>query len=304
MRAGTLQPILLTGVNGQVGSELLPLLQPLGEVIAPDRTQLDLTDSASIRTVLRDVKPQWIINAAAYTAVDKAESERDLAFAINAEAPRILGEEAKRLDATVLHFSTDYVFNGSGDAPWIEPAPTGPLSVYGESKLAGEQALASTGAAHFTFRTSWVYGSHGKNFLLTILRLAREREQLRIVADQHGAPTWSRDLAHLAVHTMKICNSSGTKQPPQGVYHACNAGETTWFGFAQEILRLAKITEPQSHFATLEPILTSEYPTPATRPVNSRLNCSRLSHGLGFTMPDWKDSLAQVMNEVFESHIR
>src|SRR5215469_13595310 len=202
--------ILLTGVIGQVGGELLPLLEPFGSVISADLPAFDFLDPASVRRFARDCKPHWIVNPAAYTAVDKAESERDLAYAINAEAPRVLGEVAAELGVPVIHFSTDYVFNGAGTRPWVETDETGPLGVYGATKLAGEQALAATGAAHLIFRTSWVYGSRGKNFLLTILPLAFQKEELRIVNDQHGAPTWSRDLARLVAHVMRNVNERST----------------------------------------------------------------------------------------------
>ena len=302
-----LRPVLLTGVNGQVGGQILPLLQQMGAVVAPTRGELDLSDAGEIRSFVRALEPRWIINAAAYTAVDKAEQDRALAFAINAEAPRILGEEAVKIGAPVLHFSTDYVFAGDGSTPWTETDPTGPLGVYGASKLAGEQGLAASGARHLIFRTSWVYGASGNNFLRTILRLSREREELKIVADQHGAPTWSRDLANLAVHMVQRAEESARLQgvalemavrPLSGIYHACNAGYTTWFGFAEEFVRLARVAEPEQRFARLVPIKTAEYPTPAARPANSRLSCEKLRRELGFTMPAWQESVAAVMAEM------
>src|SRR5215472_13730415 len=195
--------ILLTGSSGQVGGDLLPLLEPLGSVVAPLRSDLDLSSARAIREFIGKTRPDWIINPAAYTAVDKAESEPELAYAINAEVPRLIGEAAADLGIPVIHFSTDYVLNGTGTVPWVEGDEPGPLGVYGASKLAGERALASSGAAHLILRTSWVYSSRGKNFLLTILRLAQEKDELRIVDDQHGAPTWSRDLARLVVHMIK-----------------------------------------------------------------------------------------------------
>ncbi len=234
-------------------------------------------------------KPNWIINPAAYTAVDKAESEPTLAHAINAEAPRILGEEARKIGATVIHFSTDYVFDGSGTIPWREEDPTGPLGVYGATKLAGEHALAATEAAHLILRTSWVYGATGKNFLLTILKLAAERPELKIVADQHGAPTWSRDLATLAAQLIAADTTSS------GIYHATSSGETTWHGFASEFLRLANI---RTH---LIPIPTSAFPTPACRPANSRLNCDKLYRTFNLQLPDWQQSLKKVMSNVLAS---
>lgn len=302
--------ILLTGVTGQVGGELLPLLKSLGTVISANSHDCNLLDLASVRRFVRDCKPHWIVNPAAYTAVDKAESERDRAYAINAEAPRALGEVARELGIPIIHFSTDYVFNGAGTNPWAETDPTGPLGVYGASKLAGEQALADSGAAHLIFRTSWVYGSRGKNFLLTILPLALQREELRIVDDQHGAPTWSRDLARLVEHVMKMTIDASSRagitaeeqvRTVQGVYHAVNSGETTWFGFAQEFLRHVAEARPGAKIARLVPISSSEYPTPAKRPSNSRLNCTRLREIFGFTMPPWQQSAAAVISEVLSN---
>jgi dTDP-4-dehydrorhamnose reductase len=299
------QRILLTGVNGQVGGDLLPLLESMGDVIAPTRSDLDLSDARSIRRFVSEIKPQWIINPAAYTAVDKAESEPELAYAINAEAPRALGEAAAELGIPVIHFSTDYVFDGEGTTPWVETDATAPLGVYGASKLAGEQALAASGAAHLIFRTSWVYSTRGKNFLLTILRLAQQKEEMRIVNDQHGAPTWSRDLARMVVHVMSAASNTTTAasgnsavRAVEGVYHAAGSGETTWFGFAQEFLRKAATARPEAKFARLVPISSSEYPTPARRPANSRLSCARLQRVLGFTMPPWQESAAAVVSEV------
>lgn len=303
--AAARRPVLITGKNGQVGGELVKLLAPLGEVIAPARETMDLTNIESIRRIIRAAKPQWIINSAAYTAVDKAESEQELAYAINAEAVKVIGEEARRIGAGVIHFSTDYVFDGTSSAPYVETDPTRPVSVYGASKLAGEQALAESGAAHMIFRTSWVYGTGGKNFLLTILRLAREREKLRVVADQHGAPTWSRDLAEMTAHVIRSCeNAQGGSQPLEtfatlgGVYHAAGSGETTWHEFAAEALRLQGDREPGQRFAEVEAISTEEYPTPARRPANSRLDCRKLEKKLGWRMMDWRESLRQVLLEM------
>jgi len=302
--------ILLTGVTGQVGGDLLPLLQGLGTVISPEEFELDLCDPEATRQFIRDSKADWIINPAAYTAVDKAESEPRLAYAINADAPRTLGEAAAELRIPVIHFSTDYVFDGSGTRPWVESDSTRPLGVYGASKLAGEHALAETGAAHLIFRTSWVFGTRGKNFLLTILRLAQEKEELRIVDDQYGAPTWSRDLARMVVHVARRLQErsalSGdsfaeTVRAVQGVYHAVNGGETTWFGFASEFLRLAAVARPDLKLARLVPIASCDYPTPAKRPANSRLNCNRLQEVFGFALPTWQESTAAVISEVLES---
>jgi len=294
--------VLLTGASGQVGLELLKTLAPLGEVVAPGRGEMDLADEASVRRQIREVQPRWIVNPAAYTAVDKAESEPELAYAINEAAVRAIGEEAQKIGAGVIHFSTDYVFDGTGTKAYVEDDPTGPISVYGASKLAGEKALAASGAGHMIFRTSWVYGATGKNFLLTILKLAREREKLRIVADQYGAPTWSRDLAKMTARAIDWTEASARgielkDALPRwsGVYHAAGAGETTWFGFAAEAVRLAGERDPGAKLAELEGITTAEYPTPAKRPSNSRMNCDKLAASFGWKMMDWKDSLREVM---------
>lgn len=297
--------ILLTGSKGQVGGELLRTLASLGEVVAPARDALDLADAASIRSTIRSVRPRWIVNPAAYTAVDRAESEPELAYAINAEAVRVIGEEARAIGAGVLHFSTDYVFDGSGTAPYVETDTTVPVSVYGASKLAGEKALAASGAGHLIFRTSWVYGARGRNFLLTILKLARERETLRVVADQHGAPTWSRDLAKMAAHVIAQCELTARGSALAdvlagvgGVYHAVARGETTWHGFATEAVRLQREREPGIRFAKIEAITTAEYPTPAKRPANSRMSGDKLAQHFGWRMMDWRESLQQVLAEL------
>jgi dTDP-4-dehydrorhamnose reductase len=296
--------ILLTGATGQVGGELWKTLKSLGDVVAPERATMDLANAASVRETIRAVRPRWIVNPGAYTAVDKAESEPELAYAINAEAVRVIGEEARALGAGVIHFSTDYVFDGLGNKPYAETDATGPVSVYGASKLAGEKALGESGAGHMIFRTSWVYGTRGKNFLLTILKLARERETLRIVADQHGAPTWSRDLARMTAHVIErfeAAQTTGFKaalQDASGVYHAAGGGETTWFEFAAEALQLRYEMEPGVRLAAVEAIPTDQYPTPAKRPLNSRLNCSKLMQRFGWTMMDWRNSLREVLSEL------
>jgi dTDP-4-dehydrorhamnose reductase len=299
--------ILVTGGTGQVGGELVKTLAALGEVIAPTRAEMDLTDAKSVREMVRAIQPRWIVNPAAYTAVDKAESEPELAYAINAEAVRSMGEAAREAGAAVIHFSTDYVFDGAAKTPYLETDETNPLGVYGASKLAGEKALAESGAAHMIFRTSWVYGGRGKNFLLTILKLARERETLRIVADQHGAPTWSRDLAEMTAHVIRrseeLSRQNGTESMEafrrmSGVCHAAGSGETTWQGFAAEAVRLQREREPGISFAEIEAITTAEYPTPARRPVNSRLNCGKLEERFGWRMMDWRESLRKVLAEL------
>jgi dTDP-4-dehydrorhamnose reductase len=297
--------ILLTGASGQVGGELLRTLAPLGEVISPTRAVMDLADAASVREMIRAVKPRWIVNPGAYTAVDKAESEPEPAYAINADAVKAIGEEAAAIGAGVVHFSTDYVFDGSGSKPYVETDATGPLGVYGASKLGGEKALAESGAGHLIFRTSWVYAGRGKNFLLTILKLAREREVLRIVGDQHGTPTWSRDLARMTATVMERCEMEAQSRELSdvlaevgGVYHAAGAGETTWCGFASEAVRLRQEMEPDVRFAEIEAITTAEYPTPARRPGNSRMNCEKLAERFGWKMMDWRDSLREVVREI------
>jgi len=257
--------------------------------------------------VMRDYQPRWVVNAAAHTAVDKAESEPELAFAINATGPAILVEEAKKLGAVLVHYSTDYVFDGSKTSPYVEEDPTGPLNVYGESKLAGEQALATSGNPYITLRTSWVYGATGKNFVRSILKLAREREVLKIVADQHGAPTWSLDLARLTAHVIGRVERDAARaksslheaaQAVSGVYHASGAGETTWYGFAMQVIAESQRRDPEAKLATVEPITTEEYPTPAKRPVNSLLDCSKLERVFGWRMMDWRRSLAEVVAEL------
>lgn len=291
-------PILVTGVNGQVGAELAKLLAPLGQIHALPRSELDLAQPESIRRVVSTLKPRWIINPAAYTAVDRAESECEQAEAVNATAPGVIGEEAAKIGAAVLHFSTDYVYPGTGADRYTEDAATGPLGVYGATKLAGEQALAASGAAHIILRTSWVYGATGKNFLLTVLRVAREKQQMSIVSDQYGAPTWSRDLARLAATILVAAPDAEAAAAYQGIYHAAGRGETTWFGFAAEAIRQRRLTEPQAHFAELVPISTSAYPTPAQRPANSRLDCGKVESTFGFRFPDWERSLAEVLADI------
>jgi dTDP-4-dehydrorhamnose reductase len=303
--AVTAGPILLTGSSGQVGGELLRLLAPMGEVVAPTRDKMDLADAASVREMIRSTMPRWIINPGAYTAVDKAESEPELAYAINSEAVQVIGEEARALGAGVIHFSTDYVFDGTGSAAYVETDPTRPMSVYGASKLAGEKALTASGAGHLIFRTSWVYGACGKNFLLTILKLARERERLRVVGDQYGAPTWSQDLARMAVQVMAQCEAAAKARSVAevlaetgGVYHAAGRGETSWYGFAAEAVRLVKESMPGVRFAEIEAITTAEYPTAAKRPGNSRMNCDKLARRFDWVMMDWQESLRQVLAEL------
>ncbi|OYW36206.1 MAG: dTDP-4-dehydrorhamnose reductase [Hydrogenophilales bacterium 12-61-10] len=279
--------ILLTGARGQVGWELRRTLASLGEVVALDSRTLNLADADALRRTVREIAPAIIVNPAAHTAVDKAETEQDLAHAVNAIAPGILAEEAARLNALLVHYSTDYVFNGSGDRPWCEDDACDPLNVYGASKLAGERAIAASGCRHLIFRTSWVYGARGSNFLLTMRRLMRERPELKIVADQIGAPTWCRDLAEATALILSQVSACGFDR--WGVYHMSNGGETSWHGFAEAIQAL------DGTDARLLPIPSSDYPTPAQRPLNSRLNNDRLEQTFGLRLQDWQAALALCM---------
>ena len=286
--------ILLTGSNGQVGWELQRSLQGLGTVHAPRRDALDLTDPEAIRAAVRATRPTLIINPAAYTAVDKAESEPALAEAINAHAPAVLAAEAARLGIPLIHYSTDYVYAGTGTMPWTEDAPTAPPNVYGATKLAGEEAIRASGCAHLILRTSWVYGTRGKNFLLTMLRLGREREALNVVADQIGAPTWSRTIADLTAH---IVASRPDWPQVSGTYHLANGGETSWHGFAEAIFALAQ-QKGQKTPQTVNPIPTEAYPTPAARPKNSRLSLDKLNTAFGLVPPHWRDALAMCFDDL------
>ncbi|HQS99180.1 MAG: dTDP-4-dehydrorhamnose reductase [Hydrogenophilales bacterium 16-64-46] len=285
--------ILLTGANGQVGWELRRTLGALGEIVALDSRLMDLADAEAVRNTVRSIAPAIIVNPAAYTAVDKAESEPERAHAVNAVAPGVLAEEAARLGAVLVHYSTDYVFDGSGDTPWREDDATGPLNVYGVTKLAGEQAIAAAGCRHLIFRTSWVYGARGSNFLLTMRRLMRERPELKIVADQVGAPTWCRDLAEATAQVLTQLRAPGCVQDESrwGVYHMTNAGETSWHGFAEAIRALDEFDETVTP-ARLVPIPGSDYPTPARRPLNSRLDNDRLEQAFGLRLRDWRAALA------------
>lgn len=289
--------ILVTGRDGQVGGELAYSLTSLGEVTATSRAELDLTSDTSIRAVVRAVRPHLIVNAAAYTAVDKAESEPELARRINADAVATLAVEAKAVSAAIIHYSTDYVFDGTKAAPYVEDDTTNPLSVYGQTKLAGEQALAHAGIPYLVLRTSWVYGARGKNFLRTILKLAAEKQELRIVADQIGAPTSSRDIAEATASIAQRWLPDGSNS---GVYHLTARGKTSWHGFAAEAIRMraeSRVDE-QVNFARLVPIPTAEYPTPAARPRNSQLDCKKLARVFDVRLPDWKLSLADVVRQL------
>jgi dTDP-4-dehydrorhamnose reductase len=304
--------ILLTGKTGQLGSELNRLLPKLGEVIAPGRNELDLREPEKIRQVMRNTKPQLVVNAAAYTAVDAAETDTANALEVNAEAPRLLAQEAKKIGAMLVHFSTDYIFDGSKKAHYVETDPPNPLNAYGRTKLAGEEAIRNSGAAHLIFRTSWVYATHGRNFLLTILRLATEREELKIVADQAGAPTCAFDLAEATTRILAGMTGSSTGQfafpEASGTYHMTAAGQATWYEFATAILEearcapqnlkwLASATKGRPLIARrVVPISTGEFRSPAPRPANSVLSNVRLEQAFGVELPDWRTQLQRCFS--------
>lgn len=289
--------ILVTGCNGQVGYELRRTLAPLGEVIAPERQQLDLASPESIRDCIKTIKPDLIVNAAAYTAVDKAEQERDLAMAINATAPQVMAEEAERLGAALIHYSTDYVFDGSKDQPYLEDDAACPINVYGESKWAGEEAIRAVAGRHLILRTSWVYGMRGNNFLLSILRLARQREELGIVDDQIGSPTWSRMIAETTaciVAQQAAAGSFSLFEGCSGTYHLTSSGQTSWYGFAKQLLA-GDPNKSEQLLKQLKPITTADYPTAAARPAYSVLATKKLQRQFNLLLPDWSDSLALAM---------
>lgn len=296
--------ILLIGGEGQVAYELRRALACLGPIASRGRTTapvLDLADLDGVRAAVRAIRPGLIVNAAAYTAVDRAEQEAELAFRINGEAVGVLAEEALAVGTGLIHYSTDYVFPGDGQTPYREDDPLGPLSVYGRSKLAGEEAIRAVGVPHLILRTAWVYGARGQNFLLTMLRLLREREALKVVDDQRGAPTWSRLIAEATALLAARTTHGGRFEPGElgGTYHLTNGGETTWFGFAAKIreLGLARGLLPET-CARLEPIPTSGYPTPAKRPAYSVLCNDKLAGAFGLALPDWEEALRLCMDEV------
>jgi dTDP-4-dehydrorhamnose reductase len=293
---------LVTGANGQLGFELQRALAPLGEAVACGRDACNLSSPDSIRAAVRAAKPDVIFSAGAYTAVDKAESEPDLASAVNGNAPGILGEEAAKLGALVIHYSTDYVFDGVKPSAYCETDATNPLGVYGKTKLEGENALAASGADHLIFRTSWVFGAHGKNFIKTILRLAASRDELRIVADQVGAPTGAALLADASTHIATRYLRDGRENFPFGLYHLAAGGETSWHGFAQHIVaKAAAANSPlQATIDRILPIPAAEYPTPAARPANSRLDTSKFRTAFGLQLPDWTHGVDQVLDVLLE----
>lgn len=278
--------ILVTGATGQLGVELARLLSAHGDVTATERAQLDLTDADAIVEAVRGLRPRLIVNAAGYTAVDQAEREPGLADAVNARAPAILAEEAKRLGALLIHYSTDYVFDGAAVSPYPEDAPANPVNAYGRSKLRGEEAISAIGGASLIFRTSWVYGLHGQNFLLTIRRLAIERDELRIVADQYGIPNWGRALAE-ATSTI-VGQGLSALAERAGLYHMSARGSASWFEFARAIV--GAVDRPR-----VVPIATAEYPTLAKRPAYAVLATRKLGETFGIVLPEWRESLAQCL---------
>ncbi|SPE51064.1 dTDP-4-dehydrorhamnose reductase subunit, NAD(P)-binding, of dTDP-L-rhamnose synthase [Verrucomicrobia bacterium] len=285
--------ILLIGKIGQVGWELRRTLAPLGQLVCVDFPDIDLTVSDSIRKWVRDTRPQLIINAAAFTAVDKAETESDLAMKINGVAPGILAEEAARSNALLVHYSTDYVFDGVKSDPYVETDPPNPLGAYGRTKLAGDEAVRAAGGPHLIFRLCWVYGARGQNFMLTMMRLARERETLRVVNDQVGCPTWSRMIAETTALALKQALAANNLSALTGTYHLAAAGRVSWHGFAQAIIDL--MPREGRKCSSVQAIATREYPTPARRPAYSVLSCDKLERAFGLRLPAWDESLKQVL---------
>ena len=294
--------ILLLGKNGQVGWELQRALAPLGEVIAldfdsPGPLTADFAKPESLAATVRAIAPQIIVNAAAHTAVDKAESEPEFARALNATSPAVLAREAKALGAWLVHYSTDYVFDGSGSTPWVEDSPTGPLSVYGRTKLEGEQAIRDGGCQHLIFRTSWVYAARGGNFAKTMLKLAKERDRLTVIDDQIGSPTGADLLADLTSHALR---TALLRPEVAGTYHAVAGGETSWHGYARHVIEFARsLGQPiQVEPDAIAPVPTSAFPTPAKRPSNSRMNTRKLQSTFGLTLPAWQTGVERMLTEV------
>jgi len=304
--------ILLTGKTGQVGRQLAPLLHRMGELTVLDRLELDLAKPDEIQRVIRARRPDLIVNAAAYTAVDRAESEEAAARAINAVAPGVMAEEARKLGALLVHYSTDYVFDGTSQTPYQEDAPVNPLNVYGRTKLEGERAVQQAGAAYLIFRTGWVYAPEGRNFLLTVLRLATEKSELRIVRDQTGAPTSSREIAAGTVRVLSqvypAANGALSLFPKEGIYHMTAGGETNWCSFAKLILELASSRSALGGWLAaatnnrpliarrIVPIATNEFPTPARRPAYSVLGNRKLNDTFGVKLPDWETQLRTLFS--------
>jgi dTDP-4-dehydrorhamnose reductase len=295
--------ILLLGKNGQVGWELQRSLAPLGEVIALDRHSTahcgDLSNLVGLAATVRTLQPNIIVNAAAHTAVDKAESEPELAHTLNALAPEVLAREAEKLGAWLVHYSTDYVFDGSGENPWVETDATGPLSVYGASKLAGEQLIAQHNPRHLIFRTSWVYAARGGNFAKTMLRLGQERDKLTVINDQFGAPTGADLIADITAHAIRQVSQKQSNSDA-GTYHLVANGETTWFEYAKHVLVQAQQASEAIEVKVTEvlPVATSAFPTPAKRPHNSRLNTRKLQAAFSLTLPPWQTGVNRMLAEI------
>jgi dTDP-4-dehydrorhamnose reductase len=287
--------ILLIGKNGQVGWELRRTLAPLAEVVAVDYPEINLTDTPALRQFVAGTRPAVVVNAAAYTAVDKAETETELCRQVNAVAPGVLAGEAKKIGALMVHYSTDYVFDGAKTSPYVETDAPNPLGAYGRSKLEGDRAVKASGANHLIFRLCWVYGARGQNFMLTMQRLAREREKLRVVGDQFGCPTWSRMIAETTALALKQVLAGADCSVFNGEYHLAASGQTNWHGFASRIIEL--MPEAERKCRAMEKITTPEYPTPARRPAYSVLDCGKLRKTFGLRLPDWEASLRQVLDK-------
>ena len=289
-----MKKVLLIGAKGQVGQELQLTLPQLGEVISISREELDLTNSEKIGQLIREIHPDYLVNAAAYTAVDKAETEPELAYSINATAPKIMAESAEKIQAKFLHISTDYVFDGRKNTPYLETDLTNPLGVYGQSKLRGEEEIKTVNSQAIILRTAWVYGSYGKsNFVKTMLRLGKEREELKVVVDQVGSPTWAKDIA--AAITQLLINADN----PPGIYNFTNSGVASWFDLTKAIFEEAKISGIPLKIQRVIPITTAEYPTPAVRPAYSVLSGQKISQQLGYIPPYWRDSLKAMLTQLF-----
>ena len=287
--------ILLIGKNGQVGWELRRTLAPLADVVAVDYPEINLTDTPALRALVAGTRPAVVVNAAAYTAVDKAETETELCRQINAVAPGVLAEAARKAGALMVHYSTDYVFDGAKTSPYVETDAANPMGAYGRSKLEGDRAVKASGADHLIFRLCWVYGARGQNFMLTMQRLAREREKLRVVGDQFGCPTWSRMIAETTALALKQVPGGADCSVFNGEYHLAASGQTDWHGFASRIIEL--MPEAERKCRAVEKITTPEYPTPARRPAYSVLDCGKLQKTFGLRLPDWEASLRQVLDK-------
>jgi dTDP-4-dehydrorhamnose reductase len=287
--------ILLIGKNGQVGWELRRTLAPLAEVVAVDYPEINLTDTPALRQFVAGTRPGVVVNAAAYTAVDKAETETELCRQVNAVGPGVLAEAAKKIGALMVHYSTDYIFNGAKTSPYFETDAPNPLGAYGRTKLEGDLAVKASGADHLIFRLCWVYGARGQNFMLTMQRLAREREKLRVVGDQFGCPTWSRMIAETTALALKQVLAGADRSGFNGEYHLAAFGQTSWHGFASRIIEL--MPEAERKCRAVEQITTPEYPTPAKRPAYSVLDCGKLQKTFGLRLPHWETSLRQVLDK-------